>query len=413
MGQRDGARARAGGIGYTPAVGRPDTPDLLGATRLALDAVAGLTDVVEAMHATIARGPLFPRPAPDARTRGITGLVYGCIRGATALGGAITGAVAVPARARARAPFSRRREALVAAVNGVVGDHLADSGNPLAIPMRLRRGGRPLVLDRRALGAVIRRPRRKLLMLVHGACRSDLQWRHLDHDHGAALARALGYTAVYLHYNTGRHVSENGRDLAALLEQLVGAWPVEPTELAILAHSMGGLVARSACHQATAAGLRWPRLLRRLAFLGTPHHGAPLERGGSIVDVALGVSRYSAPLARLGRLRSAGVTDLRFGSVAAEDWRDRDRFGDLRDRRTVVPLPDGVRCYAIAGSRGRVGAILGDGLVSVESALGRHRDPALALGIPDGHRWIARGAGHLDLLGRPDVYDRLWTWFAG
>jgi hypothetical protein len=153
-------------------------------------------------------------------------------------------------------------------------------------------------------------------------------------------------------------------------------------------------------------------LLRRLAFLGTPHHGAPLEQGGSLVDVALGVSRYSAPLARLGRLRSAGVTDLRFGSVAAEDWRGRDRFGDLRDRRTFVPLPRGVRCYAIAGLRGSVGAILGDGLVSVESALGLHRDPALALGIPDAHRWIARGVGHLELLGRPDVYDRLRTWFA-
>ena len=28
--------------------------------------------------------------------------------------------------------------------------------------------------------------------------------------------------------------------------------------------------------------------------LGTPHHGAPLERGGTWIDTLLGVSRYSA-----------------------------------------------------------------------------------------------------------------------
>jgi hypothetical protein len=391
-------------------------PHLLGATRLAVDAIMGLTDVVEAMHGTIARGPLLRPPAGAVRTRGITGLVYRCIRGTTrAVGCAIDGALAASGAAGA-APVSLRREALLAALNGVVGDHLAETGNPLAIAMALRRGGRPLDLERRALAAAFPRPRRKLLVLVHGACRSDVQWRRLGHDHGAALARALGYTALYLHYNTGRHVSQNGRELAGLLERLVDAWPVEVGELAIVGHSMGGLVARSACHQAEAAGLRWPRRLRRVAFLGTPHHGAPLERGGSWVDVALRASRYGVPIGRLGQLRSAGVTDLRFGSVVDEDWRGRDRFGDLRDRRRAVPLPRGVRCYAIAGARasgaGALGWLLGDGLVPVESALGRHRDPARALAIPDDHRWVARGAAHLDLLSRADVYARLRTWFA-
>lgn len=396
---------------------RPGVFDLLGATRLAVDATAGLTDVVEAMHRTIARGPLLPRPVGAVRARGITGLVYACIRGTTSVvGGAVDTALGTPGAAGDAPSSSARREALLAALNGVVGDHLAATGNPLAIRMRLRRGGRPLPLAPRALAAAIRRPRRKILVLVHGACRNDLQWQRLGHDHGAALSRALGYTALYLHYNTGLHVSENGRVFAALLERLVDAWPVEVDELAIVGHSMGGLVARAACHAAAAAGDRWPRRLRRLAFLGTPHHGAPLERGGSWIDVALGVSRYSAPIARLGRLRSAGITDLRFGSVVDEDWRGRDRFGDVRDRRRPVPLPRGVRCYAIAASRasggGAFGRLLGDGLLTVDSALGRHREPALALAIPDDHRWVARGANHFDLLSRPDVYARLRTWFA-
>ncbi len=387
-----------------------DPADLAGAARLAIDALEGLTDVVEAMHATIARGPLLPRRAGDVRTRGITGAVYTCIRGTTsAVGSALARALAAaPAtQLRARSP---RQETLVAVLNGLVGDHLAETGNPLAIAMRMRRGGRPLALDPGQLAAAIRRPRRKLLVLVHGVCCNDLLWRRLGHDHGRALARALGYSAVYLHYNSGRHISENGLELAALLDQLVAAWPVEASELAIVGHSMGGLVARSACHQATAAGLRWPSLLRDLAFLGTPHHGAPLERGAPWLEFALGVSRYSAPIARLGRLRSAGITDLRFGNVVAEDWRGRDRFAGRSDPRTVVPLPRGVRCHAIAGSLPRVGSVVGDGLVPVESALGRHADPALALSIPDDHRWIAAGAGHRELLSRLDVYERLRTW---
>ncbi len=392
------------------------TADLLGATRLALDATAGLTAVVESMHGTIARGPLLSTPAAELRTSGLTGFVYRCVRGTTlALGGAIDLALGAAGTAGV-APSSARREALVAALNGVVGDHLAATGNPLAIPMRLRRRGRPLELSPRALAAAFRRPRRKVLVLVHGACRGDLQWRRLGHDHGAALSRALGHDALYLNYNTGLHVSENGRELAALLERLVEAWPVELAELAIFAHSMGGLVARSACHAAAASGHRWLHRLRRLAFLGTPHHGAPLERGGAWIDVALGVSRYSAPIGRLGRLRSAGVTDLRFGSVLEEDWRDRERFGDVRDRRRLVPLPVGVRCYAIAAARvsgrGALGRLLGDGLVTVDSALGRHADPALALGIPDDRQWVAQGADHFALLSRRDVYARLRTWFA-
>ena len=112
---------------------------------------------------------------------------------------------------------------------------------------------------------------------------------------------------------------------------------------------MGGLVARSACHYGAAAGHAWLRHLRTLVFLGTPHHGAPMERGGNWIDLLLGISPYSAPLARLGKIRSAGITDLRYGNLTHEDWQGRDRFA-RGDRRRFVPLPEGVRCYAIAAT---------------------------------------------------------------
>ncbi|BDG01395.1 GPI inositol-deacylase [Anaeromyxobacter oryzae] len=383
-----------------------DVVGLCGWGRLAVDATLGLARVVEAMHAEIAHPPFLPGRRPGGRTRGITGLVYRSIRGGTRLAGlACEAGLALADRWPAEGNPTPRAEAVVAALNGIVGDHLAATGNPLAIPMQLRRDGRPLVLERRVLTGAIPGASRRVVVLVHGFCMDDRSWARGGHDHGAALARDLGCTPVYVRYNSGLHVSTNGRSLAALLEELVRAWPVPVEALAIVGHSMGGLVARSACHQA-AAGLAWLRRLGALVFLGTPHHGAPLEVGGQWLHAILGVSRYTAPLALLGRIRSAGVTDLRHASLLDEDWQGRDRFA-LGRRPAAVPLPPGVSCLAIAGRMRRAGAVLGDGLVTVDGALGRHRDPRRALALDEAQRWVAQGVGHLDLLGDAGVYARL------
>src|SRR5664279_1143834 len=271
--------------------------DLVGFGRLATDAIAGLTDVVEAVHGHIAftsRG-LGPRSA-EQPTSGITRLVYNSIRGVTRLvegGLTLLAPPASPANDRLLSP---RHEAVVAALNGVVGDYLARTNNPLAISMSLRYQGHPLEIERNSLQATIPQPTGKLLLLAHGLCLNDLQWNRKGHDHGAALAFDLGYTPLYLHYNTGLHVSENGRLFADLIETILEQWPAPVQELAIIGHSMGGLVARSAYYYGTAAGHHWPQSLRRLVFLGTPHHGAPHERLGDWVNTALEISAYSCLL---------------------------------------------------------------------------------------------------------------------
>ena len=395
---------------------RSAVDDLRGASRLAVEATRGVTDLVEAMHQGIGGGPdLLGRPLLGA-TRLLTGPIYGGIRLVTRLvGGGIDGALSRLAPLVGESAPGPDRQAVLAALNGVLGDYLAASGNPLAIQMRLRRDGHPLELEEPALRAAFPGAGGKLLVLVHGSCLDDLQWNRLGHDHGAALARALGFAPVYLHYNSGLHVSTNGRALAGLLERLVAAWPVPVEELVILAHSMGGLVSRSACHAGEAAGHAWRRKLRRLVFLGSPHHGAPLERGGHWVDLLLGVSRYSAPLARLGMIRSAGVTDLRFGNVLDEHWEGRDRFDHAGDLRGRLELPAGVACYAYAATRtprDAGGPLASDDLVQVDSALGRHREPALTLGFPAEHQAVGFAMGHLDLLSRPEVYATIEAWLS-
>ena len=202
-------------------------------------------------------------------------------------------------------------------------------------------------------GRPVGTPGRKLLVLAHGLCMNDLSWEQNGHDHGAQLARDLGYTPVYLHYNTGLRVSTNGKLLAGLLERLVAAWPEPVEEITVLGHSMGGLVARSAAHYAEQDNRTWRPQLRRLVFLGTPHHGSRLERAGHWADRLLDVSPYSAPFQRLGASRSAGIVDLRHGSVVDEDWQGFDRLGHRWDRRRHVPLPAGVECYALGSHPGR------------------------------------------------------------
>ena len=386
---------------------------LSGSSALATDATVGLIDLVEHLHATIGerRGPLGS--ASGGTTRGLTGTVYRTLRGATRVvgRGAGLGLASLGTLLPDRGPGARL-ETFVGVLNGVQGDYLEQTANPLAIEMCLRRGGRPIEPSALAPAAVTG----KALVLVHGLCLTDLQWRRDGHDHGRSLARDHGYTPLYLHYNSGLHVSENGRRLAALLEDLAGRWPAPLEEIAILGHSMGGLVARSACHYGRLAGHAWLSQLRRIVFLGTPHHGAPLERGGNRLDFLLDLSPYSAPFTRLGRARSAGITDLRYGNLCDEDWRGRDRFGLGPDPRRPVPLPQGVQCYVLAAVLGkRRGPIsdrlVGDGLVPLDSALGRHARPELALPVPTSHQQVCYGTGHLELLGSRSVYSQLSAWF--
>ena len=399
------------------AAGADLAGDLLGLGRLTIDAVTGIANIVEGMHRNIARLPPILGAEPAGRAPGLTGFVYGCVRGVTrGVGVGLDLVLPRIAPLLGEIGHSPRREALVAALNGVYGDHLAQRSNPLAIPMSLRLHGRPLDLQRAALSRRISAPTGKLLVLAHGLCANDLWWQQGGHDHGEALARDLGLTPLYLHYNTGQHISTNGRELARLLQGLLAQWPVPVTELTILAHSMGGLVARSATHYAQRDGLSWPAKLSRLITLGTPHHGAPLERAGSWIDVLLSASPYTAPLSHLGGRRSAGIKDLRHGAILDEQWeRQRDETG--RDPRGPLPWPQGLRCFAIAASLGAQPAgpqrrPVGDGLVTVKSALGQHRSAALTLPIPVTRQRICYSLGHIEMLGSRDVYEQIRDWCA-
>jgi pimeloyl-ACP methyl ester carboxylesterase len=376
---------------------------------MAVDASQGIAGIVEHMHRTVQSVPLPIGKAKAARTRGITGFVYRSVRGGMRMvGRGIDMSLAPLTVLLPEGESTPARDAFLSAVNGVYGDYLARTGNPLALEMELRSHGHRL--DPQDPGSAFQAgpnlpsPTGKLLLLVHGLCLNDQQWTRDGHDHGKALADEFRCTPLYLRYNSGLHIAANGRSFADLLERVTRHWPVPVEELVILGHSMGGLVARSACHHGQEAGHAWLQHLRKLIFLGTPHHGAPLERGGHGLDFVMDLSPYSAPFTQIGKSRSAGIRDLRHGTIT-------------RDPSACVPLPEGVRCFAVAATlaerRGVIAErLLGDGLVPLDSALGRHSDPSRTLELPKPRQWIGYGMGHLELLSRPEVYAQLSKWVA-
>jgi pimeloyl-ACP methyl ester carboxylesterase len=317
--------------------------------------------------------------------------------------------------------YPGRRDEALAVLNGAIGDRLLASDSALAVRMQLFHGAAPWLLEDPPLTVPDARP--QACLFVHGLMGSERAWRFgvgPEHgntriDYGPAIAADRDQTPIYVRYNTGRHISQNGRELADKLEQLFIAWPFE--QLSIVAHSMGGLVTRSACHYALEAGHQWIERLRRVFLLGVPSRGAPLELLAHVTAFTL--DRIWNPWTKLiGKainLRSAGIKDLRHGFVLDEDWRhfDLDRLAFPVARRPRDPLH--VRWFIAVGTLGEsgsaLGATIGDGLVRAPSAVGASMDPRERELLPPAEVQAFAGTSHLALMNDPAVLAQMLEWW--
>jgi pimeloyl-ACP methyl ester carboxylesterase len=389
---------------------------------LAGQALSGTGALVRDVHAAIAeRAFAAVGPSGDpARVvhDGVAAAVYGAVRTTLqALPRGAGSALALSARDDAASLAESRRGSLALGVlNGYLGDTLAAAGSDLALTMTVRHRGADLPVDAAQLARALPDAAPRAAIFVHGLGETDAAWRLRAHatrpGYGTRLQHELGYTPIELRYNTGRHVSDNGRQLASLLEALSEVWPVPLDEIVLVGHSMGGLVARSACHYGQRDGHRFIHAVRHVFCLGSPHLGAPLEKGVNALGWALAKIPETRPLARLVNVRSAGIKDLRYGACIEEDWCDCDPDELLTDRCHDVPFLPGATFYFIAATIGATGdpagAVLGDLLVRVPSASGAGRARHIPFAIEDGHH--VGGLTHFDLLNHPDVYDQMRAW---
>lgn len=314
---------------------------------------------------------------------------------------------------------------VLGAVNGFWGDRISERQPALAPQMRMRLHGGPLrrvpanlAADATASGTATGR----LVVFLHGLCETDLCWSFAAEKrwgdrtctYGSRLYEDDGWTPLYVNFNTGFRVSDNGREFAEQMEELVRRWPVEVTEIALVGHSLGGLVARSAAHQADAHGHAWLEPLRHIVGLGTPHLGAPLERFANWGTHRLARLPETRPFAAWLNQRSVGIKDMRYGALLEDDWAGFDPDELLTDRCTPATLLPGV-AYSVASatlSREPHGLFANDLLVQHGSAHGVGKVRSIPF---DRERTFHLGGRkhHFDLLADSLVYDQLRRWLAG
>ena len=356
--------------------------------------------VADRVHGLVRRGTGGASLVPELVHRGVASAVYGGLgMGLRAASRGLEHAAAVGAGPRLEDHV--RGRFLSAAVNGLIGDRLVRERPRLAISMAVRSGGRDIAIEPEALAAAFPRPTSRLVVLLHGLCENEGHWqRHraeLGTTYGEALAEQ-GWTPVHLRANTGLGLRQNGVELAALLRHLVAAWPGGVTRIALVGHSMGGLVMRAAGAVATPDDERpWRSLVTDVVTLGTPHLGAPIARGVGHGSRGMACFAETSAFGRILDQRSVGVRDLVAG--LAED---------------VAPLPHAryhlVAATVTASPRHPVGRFVGDGLVRVPSAYGRDRyGVELFPGADLLH--LAR-TGHFGLLNHPGVHRALREWLA-
>lgn len=385
-----------------------------------------ITTLVRDMHAGIASrvfGAIGPASKAVQTVHDTTAaLAYGIVE--RALYGSLNAAGALASELWGRdgdntAGSHPAAEGAVAAINGIYGDQLADNGNEFALSMQIRRRGKPVELTADAIEAAFPDATGRIVVFVHGWCLTERSWSRRPRTgedlppYGVQLRADVGLTPVYVRYNTGLHISHNGKALADLMNRMHSGWPAPVEDIALVGHSMGGLVVRSACHYGAEHQHGWADDVRHVACLGSPHLGADLEKGVNVASWALAQLPETRGLATFLNTRSAGVKDLRFGALLDEDWRDCDADEFLRDRCHEVPFHPGATYHFVAATAApqALGLVTGDHLVRPYSAAGQGRSRRIP--FEAAHGLTLTGLNHFDLLNHPSIYAKLREWIGG
>ncbi len=412
------------------------TDEMRGLKDLLVAAIRGGTTTIEQMHTSIARRPfqvlermpVTRMPAGAARFLhdGISSGVYAGLRGLMQLAGGAAELALLPLQEEETEPGGAAPAAMhlaIGALNGFVGDRLEEKQNGLRVRMAFCKDGRPLALEPHVLQRAFPEAAPKLAVFVHGLAGTEQVWRFYAEEsygeagvtYGSLLQRELGYSPLYLRYNSGLHISHNGARLAETLESLVRAWLTPVEEILLVGHSMGGLVARSACHQGKQHGNGWVDAVRHIFCLGTPHLGAPLEKLGNVAGWLLNRYEVTRPIANVINARSHGIKDLRFGYLVEEDWQDRDADALLENNRHEIPFLDSATHYFVAATLTKdphhpVAVLLGDTLVRFPSAAGHAAPPARRFPFTVENGLHMGRTTHLRLLNHPAVFDQIRFW---
>ena len=345
-----------------------------------------LVTPVAKMHRTISRRWFNAAGPPGEAIGSIHDTVAATVYNSVRLVGSIAG-TGIDYATKDRHHLTARTQAVL---NGLWGDELGRHRNRLEIPMRLHdQSGEPVPLDR--INEVFAAAGPHPVVLVHGFADTERCWLGKGTEPGLfeTVSDSSPRTPVMIRYNTGRPVSENGIALSGLLERVCEQWPTPIESIALIGHSMGGLVIGRAAVAAQSAGHDWIRSATDVITLGTPHRGTPIEQAVATLAKGLGVARESRPLQEFVNTRSRGIKDLRSGVPPTE-------------------LPPNIDQHFVAGAVTQdpshpAGVLLGDLVVGVASASGSgETQPPRAT--------LVGGVRHNELVRNEDVLNHVLDW---
>ncbi|HSA58837.1 MAG TPA: hypothetical protein VLJ37_04055 [bacterium] len=304
--------------------------------------------------------------------------------------------------------------------NGIIGDMLEERKSRLAIPMAFYTGGKRLSLTKGSLEGLGLPDGGTVCVLAHGSCNSEKDWGFRgdpSKDFGSLLQADLGFFPIYLRYNTGLHISTNGKRLSGLLERLVRNNPVKVKEIVLLGHSMGGLVFRSACFYGQKENKEWVRRVKKIFYVGSPHWGTHFEKFGKLTTTVLRLipTLPTKAIAAFIDLRSAGIKDLRHGFLTHRDWQ-RPHADDLfYVHQNKTPLLETADHYLLCGTIAKsldstVGRLFGDGMVHPGSGTGKGLLPSSKIPFRADHSRIFPGISHYNLMKNMKVYRQIREW---
>lgn len=316
----------------------------------------------------------------------------------------------------------KAKEDTLAVFNGFFGDRLKESGSHLATPMGLRLRHKSCDLDLDNLATLIESPHKRVCILIHGIMANDHFWSFSDDrsmDYGTSIKSSGDVSVLYLRYNSGQHISTNGQELRSLLDKLITSWPVQIESLNLICHSMGGLVARSACYYGEKSKSLWPSLTHKIFMIGCPSKGAPLEKIANITTFTLNkiFNPWTKAIAKVIESRSDGIKDLRYGYLLDSDWQETNQDSIIPKPAAQVPLLESATYYVIVGSLWEntdhlAAKIFGDAMVTQFSAKDQGMVQNRSGKYEPENIKIFSKISHVALANSPVINSQIMAWWA-
>jgi len=220
----------------------------------------------------------------------------------------------------------------------------------------------------------------KIILFIPGLFTDESLWldRILTIDNRNIISSGIaddykrrGYYPIFIRFNHGKHISDNGKELLLLLTDLLSK--DSSLKLNIFCYSIGCLVFRSTLYYARENLSEISiKNIDKVIFISSPDGGSYLEKAGFWATFLMERAPTLAIqlIGMIGNLRSDAIKDLSHGVIREEDWNQFNYLSRYWQNHYFGEL-DNINCYQLYSSFGEENSILqewlGDGIVELSS----------------------------------------------